>query len=241
MIRNHALNSRWWGSPVGVVDDEAFFSLSQSAQQTLLEPYAWAEFYAPFDGAPPPGAIAAAGFIQIDAQIQFRLNLRKVAANSNTDRLSLCFADEENFRIEVEELALFAHERFRHIPGCSVTRANERYALWANRLIAEHPETCMKVLLGDKPQGWFLACPDKSRALNLTLAMLSSTAEISGMLLYQRACVAYSERGHHLGKASFSVTNTPVHNIYAALGARFMPPGGNWLWLSTTTGQLTHD
>jgi glycosyltransferase involved in cell wall biosynthesis len=48
---------------------------------------------------------------------------------------------------------------------------------------------------------------------------------------------------------SFSVTNTPVHNIYATLGARFLPPGGNWMWLAEAageakneaTGKLTHE
>jgi hypothetical protein len=94
----------------------------------------------------------------------------------------------------------------------------------------------MRLFLNDKLQGWFLSRPVKQHGLNLTLAMLSNTAEISGMLLYQQACVAYAERGYRLGHASFSVTNTAVHNIYATLDARFIPPGGNWLWLSPDTG-----
>ncbi len=67
--------------------------------------------------------------------------------------------------------------------------------------------------------------------------MLWNTTEGTAMLLYQEAFVAYAGRGHRLGNASFSVTNTPVHNIHATLGARFMPPGGNWLWISDTHGQ----
>jgi len=241
MIRNHKFNTSWWGKPVGFVHDPAFFSLDAAMQKSLLEPYIWAEFYSQLDQAPPLQDLATAGFIQTDTQIQFLLNLSKVEATASTDRLDFHFADQKNFNIKVEELAMFTHERFQHIPDCTVHSTNERYALWANRLICEHPETCLQLFLNNKLQGWFLSLPGEQRGLNLALAMLSNAAEISGMLLYQQACIAYAGRGHRLGSASFSVTNTAVHNIYATLGARFMPPGGNWLWLSPATGKSTHD
>jgi hypothetical protein len=241
MIRKHDFNSRWWGSPVGFVHDPAFFSLDSVAQQKSLEPYAWAEFHAQIDQAPLLRDLATAGFFQTDIQIKFLLNLSKVKASPSTDRLEFHFADQKNFDVEAEELAMFVHERFRHIPGCTEARTNERYALWANHLIREHPETCIQLLLGNRLQGWFLSRPGEKRGLNLTLAMLSNTAQISGMLLYQQAFVAYAARGYRLGNASFSVTNTSVHNIYATVGARFIPPIGNWLWISEATGKSTHD
>jgi hypothetical protein len=241
VIRHHEFNTRWWGAPVGVVHDPEFFSLDSATQQRLLEPYAWAEFYSLLDQAPPPRLLATAGFFQTDTQIQFLLNLSKVETTPSMDRLEYHFADQNNFDIEAEALATFAHERFRHIPGCTAARTNERYALWANNLIREHPETCIQIMLNHKIQGWFLSRPGEQRGLNLTLAMLSNNAEISGMLLYHQAFVAYAERGHRLGNASFSVTNTPVHNIYANMGARFLPPGGNWLWISEAAGKSIHD
>jgi len=240
MIRDHEFNIRWWGSPVGSVHDPAFFSLDPATQQKLLKPYAWVEFYSQMDQAPPLQSLAIAGFFQVGIQIQFLLNLRKVQAPACKDRLNYTFADHKNFAINAGEIAMFAHERFQYIPGCTATRINERYALWANELIREYPETCMQLFLDNKIQGWFLSRPIKQRGLNLALAMLSNNAEISGMLLYQQAIVAYSGRSHRLGKASFSVTDTPVHNIYATLGARFTPPGGNWLWISEAVGKLTH-
>jgi len=241
MIRNHEFNTRWWGKPVGIVHDPAFFSLDQVKQKKLLEPYVWAEFYSQLDQAPSLQDLTAAEFLQIDTQIQFLLNLSKVGSTASTDRLDFCFADQKSFQIEVEEVATFTHERFQHIPGCTVARINERYSLWANRLILEHPATCMQLFLNGRLQGWFLSLPGKQHGLNLVLAMLSNSAEVSGLLLYRQACVAYAERGHRLGNASFSVTNTPVHNIYMTLGARFMPPGGNWLWLSPATGKSNND
>jgi len=236
MIRNHEFNSHWWGTPIGFIDDPAFFTLTSEKQQDILAPYAWAEFCSDLDQTPPLENLAAAGFNQFDTQIHFLINLSKVEASASTERLDLNFADQINFDIDAKGLALFTHERFHHIPGCTVTRTNERYAMWANKLINEHPKTCMQLFLDNRLQGWFLSLPGKKKGLDLALAMLSNTAEISGMLLYQQACIAYALRGHRLGSASFSVTNTAVHNIYTTLGARFMSPSGNWLWLSQAAG-----
>ena len=241
MIRDHEFNTRWWGKSVGFVFDPAFFSLDAKTQMKLLEPYAWVEFYSQTDQAPPLQNLAAAGFIQTDTQINFLLNLGNVESTVSSDSLEFGFADQKDFDIEVEELAMFSHERFQHIPGCTLTRTNERYTKWANGLIQKHPETCMQLFLNNRLQGWFLSSPGKQRGLQLTLAMLSNTAEVSGMLLYQQACIAYAGRGHRLGGASFSVKNTAVHNIYAALGARFIPPGGNWLWVSPAIGLLANE
>ena len=104
----------------------AFFTLDPAKQRNLLVPYAWAEFYSLLDQTPPLRDLAVAGFIQTDTQIQFLLNLSKVEATASTDRLDYNFADQQNFNIEVEELAMFTHERFGHIPGCTVARTNER-------------------------------------------------------------------------------------------------------------------
>lgn len=236
MIRIHEFNTRWWGSPVGIVYDPNFFDLAPLAQQKLLNPFAWSEFQSPLDEAPSPLSLVAAGFAQADTQLRFILNLSKVETPACASKLECRFADDEHFTIGSEELAHFNHERFHHIPGCTVNRTRERYALWANDLIGEHPDCCIRLYLDQRPQGWFLSRPGEQHGLNLTLAMLSSDAEISGMLLYQQACTAFASRGHRLGHASFSATNTPVHNIYSTLGARFLPPSGNWLWVGKAEG-----
>ena len=183
MIRDHEFNTRWWGRPVGFVHDPAFFSLDPATQQKLLEPYVWAEFYSQLDQAPPLSNLSAAGFIQTDTQIRFLLNLGKVEATASTDRLDYSFADQKDFVIEAEQLAMFTHERFRHVPGCTGSHTNERYALWANDLIQEHADSCMQLFLNDKLQGWFLSRPGKQHGLNLALAMLSDTAEIKNIKL----------------------------------------------------------
>ena len=125
-----------------------FVAVKDAAVDTAIH-----DLYAQLDQAPPLRDLAAAGFMQTDTQIQFLLNLSKVEATASADKLGYCFADQKNFDIEVEELAMFTHERFGHIPGCTGTRTNERYALWANKLIREHSETCMQLSLNAKLQG----------------------------------------------------------------------------------------
>ena len=241
MIRNHEFNTEWWGGPVGFVFDAGFFDLPDEERAEHLAPYAWAEFHAPIDQAPPARRLQQCGFFQADTMVQFVLNLGRVESSPSTALLDCRFATGQAFQIAEGALAPFSHERFRFLPGASQAETDRRYAVWANRIIEEHPGTCMQLVLEDRLQGWFLSKPGEHGRLNLTLAMLSGQAEVSGMLLYQRACIAYAERGNRLGSAGFSVSNTPVHNIYAALGARFLPPLGNWMWISRHGRMQSHD
>jgi len=231
MIRLHDFNTRWWGSPVGIVDDAGFFSLPPNDRDQLLAPYQWVEFKSGFADAPPLPALARAGFFLADTQIQFRIGLKPKPGSACEEELTVQFAHETPFALRDEDLALFEHERFQHLPPPAGSRINARYAEWARLLIREHPETCLRILRGGEVQGWFLSSPAES-GLNLTLAMAHRAARISGFLLYEKGLNAYAAQGHRIGWASFSVTNTAVHNIYAKLGARFIAPAGIWLWVA---------
>ncbi|MCH2110764.1 MAG: hypothetical protein MK135_15695, partial [Polyangiaceae bacterium] len=81
--------------------------------------------------------------------------------------------------------------------------------------------------LEGEEQGYFLS-QNTNSGFELTLAMLQSNTKITGMHLYHKALLAYAARGHRLGGAGFSVYNTPVHNIYANLGARFLSTEDFW-------------
>jgi hypothetical protein len=109
---------------------------------------------------------------------------------------------------------------------------NRRYADWSRDLLAANPAHCMQVCVGGEIQGWFLG-RQTPKGLELTLAMLRRGATVSGHLLYHRALKAYGERGARMGFAAFSASNTPVLNIYASLGARFLPPMGIWFWIAS--------
>lgn len=236
MIRLHDSNTRWWGAPVGIVEDAAFFALPDGERERALAPYCWVEFKSGFADAPPLSAMARAGFFLADTQIGFRIALKapKVPSEGSSgcaEGLTVRFADEPDFRYGEEDLAAFEHERYVHLPGHTPERLNARYAEWGRRLIREHPETCLALLSGGEVQGWFLSQP-AAAGLNLTLAAAHRSARVSGFLLYEKSLAAYAAKGQSVGFASFSVMNTAVHNIYAKLGARFTAPTGIWFWIA---------
>ena len=232
MIREHAFNSAWWGRPVGIVDDPAFFAGSEEAQRRALAPYAWAEFRCALETAPDPWTLARRGFAQVDTQLRFRIPLKPLPADSTAAGLPLHFADRTPFPLRPEELPFFGHERFRWLPGATPEILRRRYALWANDIQRRSPEWCVQVGAPGDPQGWFLAEPEKGH-IHLALAMLRPGSTISGFDLYAAALGAFAKRAMKLGEARFSIENRSVHNIYARLGAVFLETIGCWMWSAT--------
>ncbi len=228
MIDEHRFNSEWFGQPVGIVRAAAFFAQSAADIRAALSHWAWAEFRCAPDVA-DRRRLASLGFFLADTQVHFRLGLTALEPTPSLSGLTLRWADEAPFAVAASGMAEFHHERYRHVPGVTAARLNERYALWAKGLVASSPATCLQLEVGGEPQGWFLSTP-QGRKLQLTLAMTAVGAKISGLHLYLAACVAYAKRGFSLGEASFSVHNTPVLNLYAKLGARFVSTEDAWLW-----------
>jgi hypothetical protein len=232
MINVHEFNTRWWGKPVGIVTDAQFFTQRIEDQREQLAPYDWAEFAGVLPEGVLPADVLRAGFFHADTHVQFRLDLRQVTPPQCSDELTLESAESQPFSIDLEQMALFRHERFLQVPGATLESVSERYALWSADLIAASPGTCLRAASGGVTQGWFLSRVQEGK-LNLTLAMLSRNASLPGATLYRAACHAYGERGHRIGYATFSVSNAPVHNIYAQMGARFLEPRHHWLWIRT--------
>ena len=229
MIGRHDFNSDWCGQEAGIVRDSAFFELPSGEQRALLKPWAWVE--ARQESSLSGSALSAAGFMQVDTQMPFKIGLARLEGSPSLERAEVRFADEHPFAIDSAQLADFTHERFSVLPGVEIADLNRRYGLWSQKLLAADPAHCMQVLVGGESQGWFLGSKTE-KGLELTLAMLKREASISGHLLYHRALMAYAARGARVGFAAFSVSNTPVLNIYASLGARFLAPVASWLWIS---------
>jgi len=229
VIGRHDFNSEWCGQEVGIVRDNAFFELSVLERENRLRPWAWVE--ARQGAGLASRALGAAGFTQVDTQMPFKIGLARLQGSPSLERAEVRFADQEPFHVPGAELADFAHERFAVLPGVGMADLNRRYALWSEQLLQADPAHCMQVLVGGEVQGWFLG-RQTEQGLELTLAMLKRGASISGHLLYHRALLAYAERGARVGHAAFSVSNTPVLNIYASLGARFLAPVASWFWIA---------
>jgi hypothetical protein len=229
MIITHKWNSEWWGKPVGLVTDGAWFAQNDSERAKSLEPYDWVEFKAPLNLAPRAVDLCRAGFAWTDSQITFRISLSAVPDAPALAPFECLSAAEQPFRLETTDIRPFQHERFLQLPGVTNDMLSERYADWANDLIAAQPESCLRMTLNGQTQGWFLA-QRKGGSFELTLAMLASDAVVSGLHLYQRSMRELAARGGLVGHAGFSVRNTPVLNILANLGARFVATNGVWLW-----------
>ncbi len=229
MIKTHEANTAWWGSPVGLVTDAAWFDLSESERTQSLKPYAWAEFKAPLNSAPRAIDLCRAGFAWTDIQINFRISLTNVPDSPSLAQYDCISAAEQPFKLCAGDIRTFEHERFLQLPGVTSEMLNARYMKWANALIAANPQTCMRLLLNGKTQGWFLS-ERNGGSVGLTLAMLAANAVASGQHLYQRAIREYAKSDGKVGQAAFSVRNTPVLNIYANLGAKFTAPTGVWMW-----------
>jgi hypothetical protein len=230
MIKTHEANSAWWGSPVAIITDAAWFAQDEATRAEQLAPYAWAEFRAPLNAAPSAQELHRAGFAWTDAQMNFRISLPNVPDSPSLAQYECISASEQPFTLQQRDVRNFEHERFLQLPGVSIDMLNTRYTKWANDLIAAHPEWCVRLVLNGKTQGWFLSEANGS-SVALTLAMLAADAVASGQHLYQRAMREYARRGGTVGYATFSVRNTPVMNIYAFLGARFRMPIGYWHWI----------
>jgi len=228
MIREHAFNTAWFGEPVGIVE-LPFFDLPLAERRAQLARFAWVEV-----GCDDPTTalrlqLGETGFRFVDLQLNFRVGLRE-EARASAGGLEVSFASDVGFEVPLADMPAFPTERFRHIPGMDDARLTERYRGWANALVAEAPAHCLRVIHGGAVQGWFLSRPSKP-GLQLALAFSHRQATISGQTMYEASLGAYAARGERLGWASFSASNTPVHNIYAHLGARFTAPTERYLWV----------
>ncbi|WP_445166415.1 hypothetical protein ACTXG7_21530 [Mycolicibacterium sp. Dal123E01] len=230
VIREHAFNSEWWEAPVGIVDaPDALLALPAQARLAELARFAFVELRGRSDALPPPKALASAGFFHADTQLAFRIGLSGLPGSDSVDSLDVRFADEMPFAIQAEQLAPFEHERFWQLPGITQQKIGSRYAGWANTLLEQTPATCLAIYDQDALQGYFLSQP-RAGSLHLTLAVRAADAHVSGYHIYLRALRAYAQRGHRMGRAEFSASNTAVLNIYANLGARFLAVEECFLW-----------
>lgn len=233
MISLNESNTAWFGKPVGLLTEPAWFAKSSVEKREELAKFEWIEFKCPLDATPSSILLQQEGFFWVDVTIGFRLSLEKVQPSESMKHFDCLSAVDRPFEIGPDDVKDFGYERFAKLPGMTIDVLNQRYVNWSNQMIAAQPEYCFVIERSGKVQGWFLG-QRKGAAIGLTLAMLAKGASSSGSSLYQKALLAYAGQGFTLGEAAFSVRNMPVMNIYAALGARFLKPLGVWMWHRST-------
>ena len=137
MIQKHDFNSDWSQSQAGVLFDARFFELPERQRAESLSTFDWVEFRCDLKHSLPIPTIAAAGFVQVDVNLHFRIDLRTVAKTPSCEGLETNRASEKTLRVNSGELPAFANERFRFLPGVDIAKVNERYAVWGNQLVSK--------------------------------------------------------------------------------------------------------
>jgi len=228
MIDLHEFDSAWRGQPIGIVSDTALFGLSRSHIAELCEAYEWVEFRSPASAPVPIGSLASSGFIKLDTQVNFRLDLIKFSPKP-VPGLKTITSAERAIEPDLSVARPFEHERFATLPGVDYGSVNRRYTVWARKLCREAPEWCVAVEHEGRIQGWYFSQPTAGGELNLTLGASSRDAEVSGTDIYRAAFARYFEAGASIGSASFSVKNMAAMNIYSSFGARFTGAIDFWI------------
>lgn len=231
MIQTNKYNSTWLGLKAGILTDPDWFLKEAGARDNELKGYGFVEFKAPISQAPSATLLHEAGFFWVDAIIGFRIGLSRLSSTPSLERYECISAEIVPFHVKGHEMMEFQSERFLSLPGMTSELLTKRYEAWANQLVQEEPSTSFRVLFNGSTQGWFFG-KKRGTTVDLTLAMLAKGASASGAHLYHKALLAYGEMGCAMGKAAFSVKNTPVLNIYSSLGAHFTQPVGVWMWVS---------
>ena len=232
MIDSHEFSSQWYGSPVGIVRDAAFFALPAAERREALQRYSWVEYRAAAADGDTDATSWGRRLPAVRRADPFPLEARGSSAQPQPGCLTVVRADQEPFAIGAGDMAEFTHERFSLVPGITTRMITQRYDVGGGD-IEERPAFLPGVTFGAGRGGWFLSSKDPHRAgLNLALAVLHRESRISGMLLYRKALGVYRTMGESIGWASFSATNTPVLNIYSELGARFASSSVIWLWIN---------
>lgn len=233
MISIHDFNSEWWGGPVGIIRDSAFFSLPKAERHRLLEPYDWVEFKATRGDVAIESAAALCGFQFVDLQIVYKAGLNKSLSSGRQISLNLVSAESVELDLQPEQLTEFAAERFSILPGVTPERISQRYVAWARMLSKNNPRLCFEARQENTAQGWVFAEPTASPGgLNFTLVMTSKTSQVRGYDIYRTALQQFAKMGFTYCQASFSAFNVPAHNIHSMLGARFLDPMICWMWIN---------
>ena len=230
LIRQHDFHSKWRGAPIGIIESNDFFKLSNNEISTNLTKYLWVEFRVPSIFRSNQSVPKSLGFFLADTQLKLSLNLRTLESPGASD-IQVISASKSSFVINKDDFLPFHAERFLQIPGVTESDITDRFQLWANMLIDQQPESALRLVMNGKNQGWFFGTRN-NKSLDLSVAMLARGATISGKSLYSVALDYFKKNGNHRASGRFSSANFPVLNIFSERGAIFSSPLDIWIWLN---------
>ncbi len=224
MIAEHVFNSAWWGESVGITVDLADLMAPADAIERAGAPFAWVEARVPAPALPFGWLGPTNGFQYVDTQLAYRANLRRLDPLP-TD-VALVTAAEHP--IDTSDFAPFSTERYARLPGIDADRLADRYARWADDLVAASPSTCASVFHRHALAGYVFGSVSGSKGA-FTLAVASRTTATPGLSIYLAASHLLRDAGATTMSSALSATNLAAINAHVALRCLFVSATTVWI------------
>jgi hypothetical protein len=216
-IAEHTFNSNWYGRKFGISRDINLLEATSEVVETACAGYAVVELRLPTTQIQTKCRYLNNGFLEVDLQIEYRLNTKKFAKFDS----EIVFLNSEDCLIDFSDFSDFSSERYLQLPAVTEERNSLRYATWASELMRIHPRTCGTVRYKNATLGYVFGSTRGEKG-QFALGVSSRKSPLPGLALYQAAMRNFYENGAKSVSASFSATNIGALNLHASLGCRFI-------------------
>jgi RimJ/RimL family protein N-acetyltransferase len=127
----------------------------------------------------------------------------------------------------------FIHERYHVDPRLDPRLGDRRYGRWVRSSLAHPTQRLLKVLDAERLIALFLVekRTDGSAYWHLTAIAPSWQGQGYGRRVWQAMLRRHQVEGCESVTTTISARNTPVLNLYAQLGFRFLPPEMTFHWI----------
>jgi hypothetical protein len=224
LIRAHAFNSVWWGSPVGISSDVQ--DLFQNPEQLSSEStkFDWIEFRIAFEDLPTQKLGPSNGAQLVETQLTYQKNI---------SRLGVCpggvtILPATQAPINVNNFSPFSHERYAKLRKVDANRLALRYRQLADQLVENSPETCASIFYKSSLVGYIFGHMKGTTAV-FDLAVTSINAQVSGQALYDAAGYMFNQAGASRMTSSFNAANLGALNAHVRMQCSFIEATSIWL------------
>jgi hypothetical protein len=227
LFEEHSFNTEWLGEPFGIAFGAEPLTMNVEQLRSATRGFRWVEVRCQSTDIPSDSLYPVNGLIHVDTQLHYQLTLNRLSPTPKTLRavtIRNSTTPEPKF-----DFAPFKTERYLRLPVVNQERLDQRYELWASRLLIEHPKFCLNIMSGSDVVGYSFAQPISDKKINLDLVAASTGGNVPGLGLYVVALNAYKELGFDQVQASFSSSNISALNIHIALGCRVLSATHIWL------------
>jgi RimJ/RimL family protein N-acetyltransferase len=131
----------------------------------------------------------------------------------------------------------FTHERYHVDPRLDPRLGDQRYGRWVSNSLGHEMQRLLKVLDGERLIALFVVEAISSQSVYWHLTAISPCwqGQGYGRRVWQAMLRRHQAEGCESVTTTISARNTPVLNLYAQLGFRFLPPEMTFHWISSRT------